>query len=193
MRAHLLVLVAIFSLSLFAYPARAQMRGGTYTVTDDGHTAREEAEGKVVAEKLASGAVICTTLSADDFERLGEYYMGLMAGNAHVAMNAMIARQVGESGEEQMHVLMGERLSGCHPTAGNDGAVWGSSWFSMMGMMNSISGSAWSAGMMNRAGGTLGWNLVSLITTLLFWTVGVLAIIVLIRSLFSSQSKTKTK
>ncbi len=184
MRTFIAAAFAVLSLATFTNTAHAQMMGG-YTVSDDGHTAQEEAEGKVIVENLASGSVTCATLTTDDFERVGEYYMGLMVGDAHVSMNAMMARQLGESGEEQMHVLMGERLSGCNPTAGDTDAAWGTSWFPMMGMMGGISGGSWGGGMMSGYGA--GWGLFSVMTMGLFWIVGILALVVLIRTLTSSK------
>jgi len=182
-------------ISLVTFPSfvHAQMMG-RYTVTDDGYTAREEAEGKIIVGNLANGSVTCTTLTTEDFKRIGEYYMGLMVGDAHVSMNAMMTRQLGESGEKQMHVLMGERFSGCDPTAGDTNTVWSSSWFPMMSMMNSISGGSWGNGMMNRFG-VSPWNIFFVMTMGLFWIVGILALVVLIRSLIYPReiSETKTK
>ncbi len=163
-----------------------------YTVTDDGHTAREEAEGKVIVGNLASGDITCAALAEDDFERIGEYYMGLMVGDAHVSMNAMMERQLGESGEEAMHALMGKRLSGCDPTAGNATDVLGSSWFPMMSMMNGISGGSWSSGMMSGFSSS-GWNAFSLMTMGLFWLVGILALVTLICSLTGRGKDVKKK
>ena len=195
MRKFLAVTAIVLALPLFAGTAHAQMMGG-YTVADDGHTLREEAEGKTAVSSLAAGTTTCAALADDDFERVGEYYMGLMVGDAHVSMNAMMARQLGESGEEQMHVIMGERFSGCDPTAGNDSPYWSGSWMPMMGMMNGIAGGTWSGTMMSRFG-TTGWSFVSVVTTLLFWAVGIVALIVLVRSLLQPRdnknngSKTK--
>jgi hypothetical protein len=186
MRTFLAFAFIALSLATFTNTAHAQMMGGGYTVTDDGHTASEEAEGKVIVGKLANGSVNCATLTTDDFERVGEYYMGLMVGDAHVSMNAMMARQLGESGEEQMHVLMGKRLSGCDPTAGDANTAWGSSWFPMMSMMNGISGGSWSGGMMSGYNAS-GWSMLSVMTMGLFWVVGILALVVLIRSLITSK------
>jgi hypothetical protein len=42
----------------------------------DGNTAREEAEGKIIWEKLQAKEVQCADLSDEDFEVLGEYLMG---------------------------------------------------------------------------------------------------------------------
>ena len=191
MRIFLAATFAVLSLTVFTNSAHAQMMGG-YTVTDDGHTAREEAEGKVIVGNLANGSVTCATLTTDDFERVGEYYMGLMVGDTHVYMNAMMTRQLGESGEEQMHVLMGQRLSGCDPTAGDTDDAWESSWFPMMSMMNGISGGSWGSGMMSGFS-TSGWNAFSIMTMGLFWLVGILALIVLIRSLTNSGKDSKGK
>lgn len=84
---------------------------------DDGHTAREEAEGKAVWEKLQAKELTCKDLSDDNFGTLGEYFMGQMMGNSHEAMNNMMIQMMGEKGEEQMHVVMGKRLSGCDTSA----------------------------------------------------------------------------
>lgn len=191
MRVFLAATFAVLSLTMFTSSAHAQMMGG-YTVTDDGHTAREEAEGKAIVGNLADGSVTCATLTTDDFERVGEYYMGLMIGDAHVSMNDMMARQLGEEGEEQMHVIMGKRLSGCDPTAGDTSDAWGSSWFPMMSMMNGISGGSWSSGMMNGFSAS-GWSVFSMMTMGLFWTVGILALVVLVRSLMNAKKDTKKK
>lgn len=84
---------------------------------DDGHTAREEAEGKAVWEKLQAKELTCKDLSDDNFGTLGEYFMGQMMGTSHEAMNNMMVGMIGEKGEEQMHVVMGKRLSGCDTSA----------------------------------------------------------------------------
>src|SRR3989344_7064367 len=83
----------------------AQMMGSNFT-TDD-HTAREEAEGKAVWDKLQAKQVGCVDLSDEDFGALGEYFMGQMAGDSHEAMNAMMTQMRGEDGEEAMHIVMG--------------------------------------------------------------------------------------
>jgi len=85
--------------------------------TDDNHTAREEAEGEIMWQKLQSKEVACGDLSDEDFGALGEYYMGQMLGDSHEAMNEMMTRMHGEAREEQVHVVMGKRLSGCDTSA----------------------------------------------------------------------------
>lgn len=79
----------------------------------DNHTAREEAEGKAIWEKLQAKQVTCDKLSEEDFGALGEYFMGQMTGSSHEAMNTMMEQMMGKVDEEQMHVVMGKRLSGC--------------------------------------------------------------------------------
>lgn len=113
-------------------PAGAQgMMGGSADALDDGHTAREEAEGKAIWEQMQSKKTSCADLTDENYEALGEYFMGLMVGDAHAAMNAMMVRMMGEEGEAQMHVLMGKRLSGCVPDANAPLAL--GSGFGMMG------------------------------------------------------------
>ena len=40
-----------------------------------------------------------------------------MASESHAAMNAMMIQAHGEDGEEQIHIVMGKRLSGCDTSA----------------------------------------------------------------------------
>ena len=107
------IFIFVFGFVLFPSLSSAQgMMGNTVTVSN-GHTAREEAEGKAVWEKLQTKELACKDLSDDNFGTLGEYFMGQMMGNSHEAMNNMMIQMMGEQGEEQMHVVMGKRLSGC--------------------------------------------------------------------------------
>lgn len=154
-------LVAGF-LSLVAVPTgvvRAQgMMGAGTSIIDDGHTAQEEAEGKAIWEKIQNKEMSCADLSDENYETLGEYFMGLMAGNAHAAMNAMMTRMMGEEGEAQMHVLMGKRLSGCVPDA--DAPLAFGSGFGMMGgtgMMSMMAGLPWGGGLRSGGTGMMSW------------------------------------
>ena len=104
--------IIVFTLFTSNFVSAQGMMGNTTTVSD-GHTAREEAEGKAVWEKLQTKELTCKDLSDDNFGTLGEYFMGQMMGNSHEAMNNMMIQMMGEQGEEQMHVVMGKRLSGC--------------------------------------------------------------------------------
>src|SRR3989338_9884099 len=99
--------IFVFSFALLPNFSFAQgMMGNTATVSN-GHTAREEAEGKAVWEKLQTKELTCTDLSNDDFEVLGEYFMGQMMGTSHEAMNTMMIQMMGEESEEQIHIAMG--------------------------------------------------------------------------------------
>ena len=109
-------LTLIFSGSVFAQETigNSMMSGNITTAqNNDGHTAREEAEGKVVWKKLQAKQITCIDLSDENFGTLGEYFMGQMAGASHEAMNNMMIQMMDEKGEEQMHIVMGKRLSGC--------------------------------------------------------------------------------
>jgi len=109
--------IFVFSFALLPNLSFAQgMMGNTATVSD-GHTAREEAEGKAVWEKLKAKELACKDLSDDNLGTLGEYFMGQMMGASHETMNNMMIQMMGEQGEEQMHVVMGKRLSGCDTSA----------------------------------------------------------------------------
>src|SRR3989338_913317 len=59
--------------------------------------------------------------------------MGQMLGDSHEAMNEMMMRMHGEEGEEQIHVVMGKRLSGCDTSAVFPAISGG--WMPMMNMM----------------------------------------------------------
>ncbi len=126
--------IGIIAFSLFtSSTVFAQgMMGNTGTVSD-GHTIREEAEGKAVWEKLQTKELACKDLSDDNFGMLGEYFMGQMMGNSHEAMNNMMIQAHGEDGEEQIHIVMGKRLSGCDTSAAFP--VISGGWMPMMNMM----------------------------------------------------------
>ena len=156
------ILIALLLLfSVRGLPVQAQT-----TSSIDNHTLREEAEGKEIWLKLQAKQVECKNLTDDNFEVLGEYFMGQMlapsgaegAGSSHEAMNNMMVRMMGEEGEKQMHLAMGKRNSGC------DGVGF-------MPMMGS--------GFGNMMGG---W-----ITMLIFWLLLILGAVALIRYLGSSR------
>ena len=134
----LFTILAVIVISLFAPSANAQMMGRFSNSSPDWdavveHTLREEQEGKEVWNKLQTNELACKNLSDEQFGVLGEYFMGQMAGDSHAAMNAMMIQTHGEDGEEQIHIVMGKRLSGCDTSAvfplGSGG------WMPMMNMM----------------------------------------------------------
>ncbi|MBI2056056.1 MAG: SHOCT domain-containing protein [Candidatus Sungbacteria bacterium] len=125
-------IIAVCFLSSGSLAAHAQMMDYN-TEAKGNHTVLEEAEGREIWERLQSNTVDCQSLSDEDFGMMGEYFMGQMMGSAHSAMNEMMTRMHGEEGEEQIHVVLGKRLSGCDP----DAAVpaQGQGWMPMMQMM----------------------------------------------------------
>lgn len=82
-------------------------------------TAKDEADGKAVYELLQSKEKSCKDLTDEDFDVLGDYYMGQRLGNTatHDSMNTMMKNMMGEEGEKQMHISLGKRLSGCNADA----------------------------------------------------------------------------
>lgn len=187
--------IFIFSATFPTFSFAQGMMGnntGTNSVVpqnDDGHTAREEAEGKAVLEKLQAKELACKDLSDDNFETLGEYFMGQMMGNSHEAMNTMMIRMMGEKGEEQMHVVLGKRLSGCDTSAAfpSQGIgfipmmsmMWGG-WSSPLGL-NQGNNSMMNFG--STPFGGFGW-----IFMILWWVLIIAGIVMLIRWLTAQSS-----
>src|SRR3989339_1963367 len=129
---------AVIVIGSFAVTANAQMMGGFSNITADWnevveHTAREEQEGEELWNKLQVKEVVCENLSDEQLGVLGEYFMGQMAGDSHAAMNAMMIQAHGVDGEEQIHIVMGKRLSGCDTSAAFPAIIGG--WMPMMNMM----------------------------------------------------------
>ena len=178
MKRFIIILTAIFSLLFLlirAMPAQSQT-----TSPIDNHTASEEAEGKVIWEKLQAKQIECKDLTDENYGSLGEYYMGQMMGNSHAAMNTMMERMMGKEGEEQMHIAMGKRLSGCEPNAQVPSSgvgfmpMMGSGWGNMMGGWGSA---GWRIGI-------FGW-----LSMILFWLLLILGAIALIRYLGGSGKR----
>ena len=149
--------------------------------SEGGHTAREEAEGKAIWGKLQAKELRCENLTDENFGALGEYFMGQMAGEQHEAMNNMMIQMMGENGEEQMHIAMGKRMSGCDPNAPMPQNMMDSGMMPMM--MNMMMGSGNNSMIGNFAtnptswfGWGLGW-----IFMILFWGLVILAIAALIK------------
>src|SRR3989344_489693 len=122
MRKLIFTIFAASVIGLFATSADAQMMGGFSNSSADWdavieHTNREEQEGKELWDKLQTKEVACADLNDEQYGVLGEYFMGQMAGESHAAMNAMMIQAHGEDGEEQIHIVMGKRLSGCDTSA----------------------------------------------------------------------------
>ena len=178
----------------FTANANAQMMGGFSNSTADWeevveHTNREEQEGKELWDKLQSKEVACADLNNEQYGTLGEYFMGQMAGESHAAMNAMMIQAHGEDGEEQIHVVMGKRLSGCDTSAVFPSISGG--WMPMMNMMwggwsSPLDGNNSINSMMNFGFGPFGGF--GLIFMIIWWVLIIAGIVALIKWL-TSQSR----
>ena len=152
------------------------------------HTAREEQEGKELWDTLQAKEIACENLNDEQFGVLGEYFMGTMAGKSHAAMNAMMIQAHGEDGEEQIHIVMGKRLSSCDASASFPAISGG--WMPMMnpvrnGASNGVN-MMWGGSMMNFGFGpfgSFGW-----IFMILWWVLIILGLVALIKWL-TSQSR----
>src|SRR3989338_11686318 len=147
MKRTLLITITLFILLVtpsiaFAQGMMDNWGSSPSSASSDDHTAREEAEGKEIWEKLQAKQTECKNLTDDNFESLGEYFMGQMVGSSHEEMNNMMVRMMGEEGEKQMHITMGKRNSGCETSAvfPQNGVgfmpIMGSGWGNMMGGWN---------------------------------------------------------
>jgi len=203
MKKFILTILSIVVVGSFAQNANAQMMGGFSNTSVDWdevveHTAREEQEGKELWNKLQAKEVVCADLNDEQHGVLGEYFMGQMAGDSHAAMNAMMIQAQGEDGEEQIHIVMGKRLSGCDTSAAFPAISGG--WMPMMNMMltpwrSSTGWGGWSSpfgsnnstnNMMNFGFGPFGgfgW-----IFMILWWVLIIAGIVALIKWL-TSQSR----
>ena len=194
MKRLIFTILAVIVIGSFAPSASAQMMGGFSNSSADWdavveHTAREEQEGKKLWNKLQAKEVVCADLNDEQYGVLGEYFMGQMAGESHAAMNAMMIQAHGEEEEEQIHIVMGKRLSGCDTLAAFPAISGG--WMPMMNMMwggwsSPFDGNNSINNMMNFGFGPLGgfgW-----IFMILWWVLIIAGIVALIKWL-TSQSR----
>ena len=195
----LAILIFVFS---FSVPTLSRAQGmmdfnNTVAQSDDGHTAREEAEGKELWSKLQNGELKCEDLTDENFGALGEYFMGQMAGDSHEAMNNMMIAMLGEEGEEEMHVSMGKRMSDCEPNAAMPQNMMNGGMMQMMmggGMMGNWSNSSAlnnnftnPMSMMNFGFAPFGW-----IFMILFWALVIAGIVALIKWI-AGQNKAESE
>ena len=173
-------LFVLISLALvFTFPSHA-LAQSMMGATSDNHTAQEEAEGKEIWEKLQTKELGCQELNGDNYAALGEYFMGQTIGDTqrHAAMNQMMISMMGEEGEEQIHIAMGKRLSGCEPNAPVPQNM-------MVGMMSMMMGGG------GNPMGSFGWGF-SWIFMILFWALVILGIVALVKWI-ANQEKSQTQ
>lgn len=192
MRRILLLAIILFILVLTPSTTFAQGMMGNWATSSSGqvaddHTAREEVEGKAMWDKLQTKQVACESLSDEDFGALGEYFMGLYIGNTerHAVMNQMMTNMMGKNGEEQMHVTLGKRSSGCDTNAS---LPLGNNFMPMMWMMGG-------GGIpMMGYGGWNGFGILGWLPMLLFLLILILGVVALLRYLGGSiKSGSKEK
>lgn len=165
------------------------------TSSINNHTASEEAKGKEILQRLQNKQISCQNLANDDYEKLGEYFMGQMAGSSHEAMNQMMQQMMGQNGEEQMHIALGKRSSGCDTNASFPSGYG----LPMMWWMMGSAFAPWSFGgtkgggnpMMGYGGwGGFGFGWVFMI---IFWILIILGVVALVRYLGGTKQSSTDK
>ncbi len=73
--------------------------------------------GQQLWNQLQAKQVQCSQLTTTNFNNLGDYFMDQMMSSAHQATEQAVIVQSGQAGLDAMHVVMGERFSGCNPNA----------------------------------------------------------------------------
>lgn len=157
-------------------------------------TAKEIAQGKELWNKIQSKESACQNLSNDNFEVMGEYLMDQMMGTSHQTMNKMMKQMMGNEGEEQMHIIMAKRMTGCDPNAELSSQQMGfmSTMVPMMQMMGGVTNDVSkinTTGWWNGMGTMMGTGLASfvwlgILFSILFWVLIIAAIVALIKWIF---------
>lgn len=147
----------------------------------------EEQTGKTLLDQLKNKTTACQKLTNNDFEKIGEYFMGQAISNTseHIAMNNMMKGMMGNQGEEQVHISWGKRGSGCEPNASMpenmmDNGMMGM----MMGMMGGGANSMMGYGGWNNMTG--GWNGLGWLFMILLWALVILTIAALVKWIVSN-------
>ena len=181
MRRYRFGIIVLLLMWLLAAPAAAQWLMGQ---AQRPSTTVEEQQGQDLYNKLRSGGLTCNQLTDQNYEVLGEFFMGRMLGANHAAMNQMMTQMLGSDGEEQMHVVMGKRLSGCDPSAQYPRSSTGFLPFMWMGGASPMMGPGWH--------GMYGYGALAWLGMLLFWGVVLLGIVALVMLLRRQGSGTAT-
>lgn len=173
----------------YGYDEAATASQATASTSDAG-----EATGAALLQKLQANQLTCSQLTDTDFASIGDYYMGQMMGSYHYRMDQYMTDTLGAQGDEQMHIALGERLSGCNTAAAYPQG--GSGFFPLMtGMMGGgypprlASGEA--GGMMGGYGAPFGygpafgygswWNT---LLSVAVWIFAIIGVVTVARTLF---------
>lgn len=178
------VFVPIVHAQMLGYPS------STPSNEDIQSQQQDEQVGKKLVDQLNNRQITCQKLTDEDYEKIGEYYMGQSIGDVarHTQVDKHMQAMMGEQGEEQMHVVLGKRSSGCQPDATPSRS--GTSFTPMMWMMggggNPMMGfSGWN----NMMGGWGGFGIFGWLFMLIFWALIILGIIAIIRYLSTTGKK----
>lgn len=186
-----LTLFIVLSLVLivgFSAVDEAKAQGMMYwntPIASSSEIAKKEEQGRSIFASLQSGEKVCADVSEENFELMGEYFMGQRLGASHESMNNTMKRMMGEAGEFQMHVVLGKRLSGCDNTA-----AWpqsGARFLPMLGMMGGLTNID-NANQLNNPNymmysnySPFGLGFLGPILMILFWAVIIFGVIALVR------------
>src|SRR3989304_1192877 len=93
----ILVAIATIFLTLFLPANSSFAESPQVNESSDNHTAREEAEGKEIWERLQAKQLECKDLTDESYDSLGEYFMGQSIGDTqrHALMNQMTMSMMG--------------------------------------------------------------------------------------------------
>jgi putative membrane protein len=199
----LLILVSVFSSSVSAQGMMDWGNTSGATPSSVSSTAQDEAKGRQIWEQLQIKQTNCSNLNNDDFEVLGEYFMGQSIGNTerHAVMNKMMQGMMGQNGEEQMHITLGKRSSGCDTNSsfpsgfglpimwwmmGSAFAPW--SFGGTKGGGNPMMGTGFGNMMGGWGGFGFGW-----IFMIVFWILIILGVVALVRYLGGTKQNEADK
>ena len=141
----------------------------------------EELAGQTIAQKLKVKTSSCADLSEDNYESLGDYYMGLMMGTNHETMDRNIKNNYGDDYLRSMHIAMGERFSGCNANVSFPAGMMG--FGPMMGGWNMMRGFSYPVGGLGNFG--FGGSVVFIIV----WILAIAGMVFIVKWLLTNSKK----
>ncbi len=116
----IILLLSVVAFFLLVKPSFAQMMGsyqGQTPLSQSDIQSEQDMQnaGLQIYQNLQNKKITCQNLTSQDFEKLGEYFMGQAAGSTenHVYWDNELQQMMGKQGDTQMHIVWGERGSGC--------------------------------------------------------------------------------
>lgn len=173
----LLITVLILTVTQTSFAQMGMMKdykSTTSSIFADQQKALDNATNSVLkSQNVASiSQLSCSKISQDQFEKVGDAWMGVMAGSEQ--NHSLIEQRMGGEGSQMLrraHIQMGERYLGCSTSANQNS--WmnvmygrGGEFFPMMG---------WGYG--NMMAGSFGWGFGVL--GLIFWLVAFIDLVLL--------------